>query len=337
MKSIDEDIKSGNFQKVYLLYGEEAYLKKQYKQKLKNALSKPDDTMNTAFFQGKDINTGAIIDLAETLPFFADRRLIMIENSSVFKSAGEELAAYMKEIAETTCFVFTEDEVDKRSRMYKAVKNAGRIVEFARQPENILVQWILGRLKKENKKITRPVLQLFLAKTGNDMENIDKELEKLLCYTLGRDIITAEDVEAVCVTQTTGKIFEMINAIAEKKQKQALELYYDLLALKEPPMRILFLIARQFQILFQVKELTRQNHDSKFIAAKAGIPEFTVRRNQAQARSFSLEQLRKAVEDCVQAEEDVKTGNMNDRMSVELLIVKYSRNFMVKSAETSAV
>lgn len=337
MKSIDEDIKSGNFQKVYLLYGEEAYLKKQYKQKLKNALSKPDDTMNTAFFQGKDINTGAIIDLAETLPFFADRRLIMIENSSVFKSAGEELAAYMKEIAETTCFVFTEDEVDKRSRMYKAVKNAGRIVEFARQPENILVQWILGRLKKENKKITRPVLQLFLAKTGNDMENIDKELEKLLCYTLGRDIITAEDVEAVCVTQTTGKIFEMINAIAEKKQKQALELYYDLLALKEPPMRILFLIARQFQILFQVKELTRQNHDSKFIAAKAGIPEFTVRRNQAQARSFSMEQLRKAVEDCVQAEEDVKTGNMNDRMSVELLIVKYSRSFMVKSAETSAV
>lgn len=325
MKSIDEDIKNGNFQKVYLLYGEEAYLKKQYKQKLKHALSKPDDTMNTAFFQGKDIKPGEIIDLAETLPFFADRRLIVIENSGVFKSASEELAAYMKEIADTTCFVFTEEEVDKRSKMYKAVKSAGRVVEFARQPEKILVQWILGRLKKENKKITQPVLQLFLTKTGNDMENIEKELEKLLCYTMDREIITPEDVEAVCVTQTTGKIFDMVNAIAEKKQKQALELYYDLLALKEPPMRILFLIARQFQILFQVKELTRQNHDNKFIAAKAGIPEFTVRRNQAQAGSFSLEQLRRAVEDCVQAEEDVKTGNMNDRMSVELLIVKYSR------------
>lgn len=325
MKSIDQDIKNGTYQKVYLLYGEEAYLKKQYKQKLKNALSKPDDTMNAAFFQGKDIKPGEIIDLAETLPFLADRRLIMMENSGVFKSASDELAAYMREITETTCFVFIEEEVDKRSKMYKAVKGAGRVTEFARQPENILVQWILGRLKKENKKITQPVLQLFLGKTGNDMENIDKELEKILCYTMDREVITPEDIEAVCVTQTTGKIFDMINAIAEKKQKQALELYYDLLALKEPPMRILFLIARQFQILFQVKELTRQNYDSKFIAAKAGIPEFTVRRNQAQARSFSMEQLRKAVEDCVQAEEDVKTGNMNDRMSVELLIVKYSR------------
>ncbi len=324
MKSIDEDIKNETYRSVYLLYGEEAYLKKQYKNKLKQSLSKPDDTMNTAVFEGKDTNVGEVIDLAETLPFFAERRMIMIENSGFFKSANEDLAAYMKEIAETTCIVFVETEVDKRSKMYKAVKSAGRIVEFARQTEGVLTQWILGRLKRENRKITKPVLQLFLTKTGNDMEYIDKELEKLFCYSMGQEVITAEHVEAVCVTQTTGKIFDMVNAIAEKKQKQALDLYYDLLALKEPPMRILFLIARQFQILFQVKELSNHRHDNKFIASKAGIPEFTVRRNQAQARSFSMEQLREAVEDCVQSEEDVKTGNLNDRMSVELLIIKYS-------------
>lgn len=324
MKSIDEDIKTGAFQKVYLLYGEEVYLKKQYKNKLKQALAKPGDTMNAAFYEGKDINPGELIDLAETMPFFADRRLIMLENSGVFKNANEELAAYMKEIPDTTCFVFVEEEVDRRSKMYKAVKDAGRVVEFARQTEAVLTQWILGKLKREGRKITRPVLQLFLTKTGNDMENIEKELEKLFCYTMGQEVITAEQVEAVCVTQTTGKIFEMVNAIAEKKQKQALDLYYDLLALKEPPMRILFLIARQFQILLQVKELSGHGYDNKFVAAKAGIPEFTVRRNQAQAGSFSTDQLKEAVADCVQTEEDVKTGNMNDRMSVELLIVKYS-------------
>lgn len=325
MKGIEQDLKSGSFQPVYLLYGEEAYLKRQYKIKLKNALSGPEDTINAAFFTGKDIHAGELIDLAETMPFFADRRLIMVENSGVFKSANEELAAYMKEIADTACFVFVEDEVDKRSKMYKSVKAAGRIVEFTRQPEAVLTQWILARLKKEGKKITQPVMQLFLGKTGNDMENIDRELEKLLCYTLEREVITAEDVGAVCITQTTGKIFEMVNAIAEKKQKQALDLYYDLLALKEPPMRILFLIARQFHILFLVKELSRQGHDGKFIASKAGIPEFTVRRNQAQAGSFAGNQLKEAVKDCVQMEEDVKTGNMNDRMAVELLIVKYSK------------
>lgn len=324
MKSIQEDIETGNFRPVYLLYGEEAYLKRQYKQKLRMAMAQEGDTMNVTVFQGRNINPGEIIDLAETLPFFADRRLILMEDSGVFKKSCEELADYMKQIPKTVCFVFVEEEVDKRGRMYKAVNKAGRAVEFARQPEQVLTRWILSRMKREQKKITQADMHLFLEKTGDDMENIDRELEKLFCYTLGREVITAEDVAAVCVVQTTGKIFEMVNKIAEKQQKLALELYYDLLAMKEPPMRILFLIARQFKILRLAKELRTQGYDNKFIASKAGIPEFAVRKNLAQAEAFSLEQLREALEDCVQTEEDVKTGNLNDRMGVELLIVKYS-------------
>ena len=205
MKSIDADIKAGSFQPVYLLYGEESYLKRQYGQKLRQALAGVDDTMNVSFYEGKNINPGEIVDLAETLPFFAERRLIMLENSGVFKSSSEELADYMKHVAETTCFVFVEEEVDKRGKMYKAVKNVGRAVEFSRQTEEVLTRWILARLGREKKKITRQVLQLFLEKTGSDMEYIDKELEKLFCYTLGREVISAEDVEAVCVAQTTDR------------------------------------------------------------------------------------------------------------------------------------
>lgn len=321
MKSIEEDIKKGSFQPAYLLYGEEAYLKRQYKQKLRQALSASGDAMNVSVYEGKNINPGEIIDLAETLPFFAAHRLIFLEHTGIFKSPCEELAGYMKQIPETTVFVFVEDEVDKRSKMYKAVKSVGRAVEFARQKDTLLVQWVLARLKREGKKITQPVMQLFLEKTGNDMENIDKELEKLFCYTLGREVIVKEDVEAVCAGQATGRVFEMVGSLAEGKRERALELYYDLLALKEPPMRILFLIARQFQILLQVKELEKQGHGQKFIASKAGIPEFAVRKNLAQAGRFTIGQLRDAVTDCVQAEENVKTGNMEDKMAVELLIV----------------
>lgn len=81
------------------------------------------------------------------------------------------------------------------------------------------------------------------------------ELEKLICYCLDRDVVTAEDVEAVCTTRITNHIFDMVNAIAEKQPQKALQLYYDLLALKEPPMRVLFLIARQCNLLLQTKEL----------------------------------------------------------------------------------
>ena len=68
MKTIDEDIRNGQFQSVYLLCGEEAYLKKQYKDKLKRAMADPDDSMNFSAYEGKGINPKEVIDLAETLP-----------------------------------------------------------------------------------------------------------------------------------------------------------------------------------------------------------------------------------------------------------------------------
>ena len=157
------------------------------------------------------------------------------------------------------------------------------------------------------------------------MENIEKELEKLICYCLDKEVIGPEDVEAITTEQIQNKIFDMVDAIASHKQKLAMDLYYDLLALKEAPMRILFLVARQFQILLTVKVMSNQGFGNKDIAAKAGCPEWAVRKYQAQAKSFSLEQLKQALEDGVSYEEAVKTGYMNDRMAVELFIVTYSK------------
>lgn len=324
MKMLAEDIKNGSFKSSYLLYGEEAYLRTQYKNRLKNALADPSDTMNFSRFEGKGVNPAEIISLAETLPFFAERRLILIEDSGFFKNKCDELADYLPNMPDTTCLLFVETEVDKRNRLYKAVQKYGRVTEFQLQDERTLMKWILGTLKKENKKITESTLQLFLERTGSDMENIHMELEKLLSYTIGREVITSEDVEEICTMQTTGQIFEMIRAIAEKKQRLALDLYYDLLALKEPPMRILFLIARQFNQLLLVKSLTAKGMDRASVASKAQVAPFIAGRLMTQARSFTMQQLRNAVQDCVDAEEAVKTGRMTDVLSVEILIVKYS-------------
>ena len=84
MKSLIEDIKTGQFNNIYLLYGEEAYLKKQYKEKLRNAIIPSDDTMNYAYFEGKGTSVNEVIELAETLPFFAERRLLILENTGWF-------------------------------------------------------------------------------------------------------------------------------------------------------------------------------------------------------------------------------------------------------------
>lgn len=305
----------------YLLYGEERYLRRQYRERLRKALCNEDDTMNTHFYEGKDVSVGAVIDLAETLPFLAERRVIFISNSGLFKSGGEKMAEYLASPNETTYFVFTESEIDKRSKLFKTVNSKGYAAEFAVQDEKTLKRWVAGILGKEGKKITENTVQLLLSKTGTDMENIQTELEKLICYCLDREVITDEDVEAVCTTRISNHIFDMINAIADKQQKKALDLYYDLLALKEPPMRILFLIARQCNLLLQAKELKAKGHDQRSIASKIGVPPFAAGKYLAQASRFKSEKLRSAVTRCVEAEEAVKSGRMNDIMSVEILIL----------------
>ena len=324
MQRLLQDIKTAQFNHIYLLYGEEAYLRKQYRDRLKEAII-GNDTMNYHYYEGKDITLSEIIDLAETMPFFAERRLIVMENSGLFKSGGEALAEYLGNPSETAYFIFVETEVDKRSTLYKTVAAKGYAAEFAVQDENTLKRWVLGMVKKEGKQISERTLLLFLEKAGNDMENIKAEAEKLFCYCMDRDVITEADVEAICTKQISGHIFDMVNAIADRKQRKALELYYELLTLKEPPMRIIFLIARQFNLLLQVKELSGKGYQGKTIGPKVGLPGFVAGKYVSQAARFQTAQLRRALESCVEAEEAVKTGRMNDTMSVELLIMQCSR------------
>lgn len=325
MKNINEQIKTGQFKKAYLLYGEEAYLKKQYRDRLTKAMLPEGDTVNYAYYEGKGTEPEKLIDLAETMPFFAERRLIVVENSGFFKTASPKLADYIRTMPDTACFLFVENEVDKRGKMYKAVKDTGCVSEMGRQDEKTLLYWIAGQIRQEGKQIRESAARHLLARSGTDMELLEKELEKLFSYTLGKEEITAEDIDAVCTAQITNKIFDMVEAVAAKQQKKALSYYYDLLALKEPPMRILYLLSRQFRLLLEVKEMMKQGYDKSQIAKAAKLHPFAAGKYMKQCRDFRGSQLREIMEEAAEYEELVKTGRLNDRMSVELFIVKYSR------------
>lgn len=325
MKIINENIKEKRFKRSYLICGQEDYLRRQYKEKLRDAITGGDD-MNYSYYEGKQINVKEVIDVSETLPFFADMRLVVMENTGFFKSACDDaLVDYVKNIPDYLTILFVESEVDKRSRLYKAVNQNGYISEMKVQEDGVLKKWIVSLLAAEQKKMDNRTLEQFLEYTGSSMDNIRQELEKLFCYTMGRDVITREDLAQVCTVTTVNKIFDMVSAVALKRQKEALDLYYDLLTLKESPMRILYLLSRQFNLILQVKELLGQGYQSSSIAKKMGVQGFIVAKCQNQAEYFTSKGLREALEECAACEEAVKTGRLSDKMCVELIIIKYSQ------------
>lgn len=324
MRTINEHIKTNHFAPVYLIYGEESYLCQQAKEKLKKALVSPGDTMNFSRFEGKKIDLSEVIELAQTLPFFQDHRFLLLEDTGLFRSAPDELIDCIEQLPDTTCLCFLETEVDKRSKLYKTVKKCGYVANMEIPDDKTLSLWIVSLLKQENKQIKEPVLRFFLERTGTDMEHIRQELDKLCAYTLDRTEIVREDVEQITTQITTSKIFDMLEAVVQKKQQVALDYYYDLLALKESPLRILALLVRQFNLILQVKELDRRSVPKSEIAKKVGLPAFVVGKYIEQGKQFSYEQLKELLQKCIHSEEDVKTGHISDQIAVELLLIEFS-------------
>jgi DNA polymerase-3 subunit delta len=330
MKRLKEDLKNRTFHSVYLLYGEEDYLKRMYRDRLKKAVLGDSDEMNYSYFEGKGILLPDLREAADTLPFFSDYRIVIVENSGLFK-ASSEVADYLSQMPDTTVLVFVEKEIDKRNKLYKYVNKNGLALEMGAMSGKEMKLWVATLLKENDRQMRESTAQYFLEQVDNSMTNVKNELDKLIAYTHGREEITKEDVDQVCSVQITGKIFQMMDAVAMGNRDETLHDYHDLLALRESPMSILYLLSRHFHILLQIKSMMGKT-DKAEMAKKAGVPPFTVGKYQSQCRRFSEEMLQQMLELCMDTEYHFKRGDIGDQMGVELLLL----SFLLKKRSTSA-
>lgn len=325
MKTINQDIEKKEIKQFYLLFGAEDYLKRQYRDKLAEALVDTEDTMNYNYFEGNNFQLQAVLDIGETLPFFTDKRVLVLENSGLFKKAPEEIEKRLEQFPDSTHVIFVEKEVDKRSRLYKWIGKHGYASELNTPDEKMLITWVKGLCRAEGKQIEDSAIFYFVEHMGTDMLLLKNELEKLFCYRYESERITVEDIREVCVSQASDKMFEMLDAIGVHNQDKALLLYHDLLALREPAMRVLYMLTRHFHILMQMSVLMSEGKDNKGMAAACGIPPFSVKKYAAQTGKYSYERLKNMVEKCQATDQGIKTGMVQDVVGVELLIVEFSR------------
>ena len=323
---IEEDLKKGQLHNLYLLYGEEPYLKRTYKNKLLKKLVNPGDEMNFSRYQGRDVAEQELMDLADTMPFFADHRVILVEDSNFFQNKHDKFADYLKkEIPDSTIYIFVESKVDKRNGAFKAlVKNPQcQPVEFNILTANELASWIGGRLRRDHKLMNREAWAAFYDRTAKNMDMMDTEYEKLISYVGDAPEITIQDVDAVCTGIAEAKVFDMISAISEKDAAKVLGFYHDLLESKEEPLGILALIERQFRQLLIAKEMEAEHYDSSTIAKTSGMHPYYLSRNLNLARRFWVKDMKQLLHDAQDLEQRAKSGRMDQRLAVEVLMMTY--------------
>lgn len=322
MNLINADIQSQSFAKIYLMGGSEKYLLYQFRDNLVNALIDKEDTMNFVVYKGEDAKADSIIEFASTMPFFADRRVVLVENSGFFKDGNEEMETFLSEVPETTCLIFVEDAIDKRCKIYKTISKLGKLAMFETPDEKTLLAWLNGLFAQAGLKAEYQALERLVEAVGQDMCMLSNEVNKLTAYCIDKGTVEPADVSLLSVSQIEGKIFDMMDALSRKDKERTMSLYSDLVALREPAMRILYLIARQFNILVRAKIAIEQNKSQAEIASFLKVPPFTVKKYMTQSNAYTRKQLLACVDWCQEADVDIKTGRKRDSVAVELLIIR---------------
>lgn len=329
MKNLKIDIANKNYSRVYIFYGEEDYLKNIYIEKIKKSLLKDDELlMNYSELSGLQVKGIEVIEMANTLPMFAQKRIIVIRNCKFFtkerKLEGEIIANLTSDINVDTVLIFVDSKIDKRGKLYKSLtkKGLGKSVEFKRLTKNELVIFIEKKFIGSGISCEKKKINIILERLTNEMYTVDKEINKLIDYVGQGGTIEKDMIETFITKSLEINIFELVDGIGNKNIKKSLDIYNNLVLMKEPPIKILTMIVRQIRILLQCAYLMKVETNEFEISREIEVNSYFISSYIRQSKNFTLIELYNLLKMCLDIDEKIKTGVLGDKMGVEILIVE---------------
>lgn len=326
LRQLNSDVKP-----IYLFYGDESYLKDIWQSEIINrVLSPATKGLNLEISEGKGIEIAKTIELAQSLPFMAEHRLFILKNGSFFESANktnaEAFLSSLKDIPESSIFILVEQNIDKRTKLYKHITKTGLILEAVLPTEAVLASWIVDICKSSNKQLSNATAIKAIRQLPQNMYSIKNEIEKLIIYIGDEKLINFDHIEQVCTKSLQAKIFELTKAIANKNIQKAQKEYANLIALRESPLMVISMIARQFRLALQCYSLAKAS-TQKEIAASLALPSFAIKEYTEMGKSFGATTMANMLKLCLETDYKIKTGGIAAELGVQILIVHSIKNF----------
>jgi DNA polymerase III subunit delta len=272
---------AGKIAPVYLLHGEEAFLKEEAVALLRRAVlgegGAEASPWSLTVLEGGSTRLLEILDAARTIPMLSPRRLVLVkEAEKIRENDAGPLKEYLGDPSPTTCLVFVSGagKPDFRRAVFRALQERGREVEFPLLKGASVPKWIKERVKERGAEIDPEAAALLEAHAGADLFRIDQEITKVLDFLSPSRSITAEPMGEVLGSAAAGSVFELAEKVGAGEIEEAVRLLRGILAEGEEPTRLLFLIARHIRILILGKSLMRQGHRGRDLAQALGIPPY---------------------------------------------------------------
>ena len=299
----------------YLFYGEELYLRDLYIEKFKKII--PDDDFaefNLTVLDGRDMSLDDADEAIESFPMAADRKLVIIRDSGIFKKADETAQKFwntkLKNMPDCCVLVFVEDAVDKRQSIYKTMSKHGTCVEFAYLKPYELAAWVQGEVLKHRRKMSKNVIEYFISVCGEGLVTMNNELTKL--FELCGEEITESDVKRSVAKSLSVRIFELTDCIMDKKNDRVIEMLNDLRTVKESAFTVLYLLNSAFDKMLMAKLLSESGASGADIGARLGLPPFIAKKYLTGAARFSESFLKQRLLRVPELDLEIKQGRITE-------------------------
>lgn len=329
---LKKDLQENNFEKLYLFFGEEVYLKEHYTKKILDTI--PDDgfeEFNKIIIDAKESTLDDVKDALESFPMMSDKKIVLIENSGVFKSANQEAKDFyskaFSELAEDTILIFSESEVDKRSALFKAAGKVGCVIEFELLSQSDLVAFVQREVMNLNSKIQKDVAEYLVDISDSGLSGLKNEILKLVA-NCGNEI-TRTDVERLASKSLQIQVFELCDLLMARDADKVLQMTEDLKTVKESPFKLIYILFGTFDKMLKAKLMEREGMLYQEIAASLGVPPFIAKKYINGAKGFSEDELVMMVKNVAEFDISIKQGKLDEWTAFE----NYINDFLKKGKE----
>lgn len=320
--------KEGTPGRLYVFHGEETYLRDYYLGRLKERLLTGGmGEFNLHELSAKEMSPHALEEAVDCLPMMAERTLVLVTDFDLFKAGEKDREAYIgifNQLPDYVCVVFVYDLIaykgDARTKLAGALKQNGAVVNFARQDQGDLVDWVRRRFRALGKDIDSRLALDLIFLCGDLMNNLIGEIGKIGAYAK-HDRITPADIEAVATPQLDAVVFRMTDAIGEGSFDRAMAVLGELYQMQEPPIKIMWSLGRQMRQLYSARLALEQGQGAGYVAGLWGLKPYPAEKLVRSAKRFSLPWCRRAVVRCGQTDLAMKsTGQDGQELLTGLLL-----------------
>lgn len=319
----EKAIARGEIAPLYYFHGDEPYLMGRAIKRLQDLVVSPDfRDFNLDVFYGNECKGEEIAAAAQTLPMFADRRLVLVKRAGDLSAAAlEALTGCVADPSPGTCLVFVGEKIDQRKKFFQEMKKKGELVECKRPYENQLAPFIREEARGLGKRIEPAAAEMLVYLAGNNLSELAAQLEKVATFVGARETVTVADVREVVSDTKVESVFDLANALGERDLAKALRSLSTILRDGEAPLMLLAMIARHFRQLWRVRELAARKLPPQDIARATGINPYFLKGVTDQARKFTVADLVAVFEALYAADLALKGGGGKPALTMERLVM----------------